>query len=119
MVQGCVTRICVRIAHVIEVAFCYDPKRPNGGEHPTVLAIQLIQVLPLVLDQLSFEAVRQVQPVHERVTRIAIAGIQLSLTLVTLAHVLAPARVVDSLAIAVTCVEHGLSSRLAFAGGTS
>ena len=62
-----------RIAHVIEVAFCYDPKRANGGEHPAVFAVQLTQALSLVLDQLSFEAVRQVQPVHERVTRIAVA----------------------------------------------
>jgi hypothetical protein len=79
VVQRVVAGIGRGVADVVQVSFGHHPKRSDRGEHPAVLAIQFVQVLALVLNQLALQPARQIQAVHKRVTRIALAWIALTL----------------------------------------
>ena len=59
-----VDRLILRIA---EIAFGHDPKRPNGRERSTVLAIQLVPVIA-VEHNLAFRTARQFEAVKEWVS---------------------------------------------------
>jgi len=82
-----VSRLIPRIA---EVSFGHDPKRPNGRERSTVLAIQFVSVIT-VEHALAFRATRQFETGEEWVSRI----IDVSLARITIAAILvAVARIV-------------------------
>ena len=86
------------VAKVLRVALADDAKGADGGEHPTVVAIQLIESLALVLHQFALDAAGQVQGVHEWVARITFSRVRISLLVPfgSVARVLTPTRFVDS-----------------------
>jgi hypothetical protein len=105
MIERVVPWIRGRVANVVQVTLRNDAKCANGGEHPGIFAIEFVQVLPLVLNKLALQAAREVEAVDERIARIAIAGVHLSVALVAIARVLAPAWVVNVIAVTVTGVR--------------
>ena len=91
-----VVKAVLGVAKVLRVPLADDAKRAYGGEHPTVIPIQLIQAFTVVLHQLALGATWQVQAVQEWVARITFSRIQISVPFGTVTRVLTPARFVDS-----------------------
>jgi hypothetical protein len=98
VIERVVARIQRRIASVVEIALRGDPKRPDGGEHAAVLAIEFVQVLAVVLYQFPLQTTWQIEAVHERIARVVAITI-VAVTFVSPAFVLAGVVIVTRIEI--------------------
>jgi hypothetical protein len=73
-----------------------------------VLAVQFVEALAIVLDQLTVHAARQLQALYERVAWVAISRVsvrlEVPLSVVRIAWIVKPTRVVDVEAVTVARV---------------
>jgi hypothetical protein len=99
----------VGVAELLEVMFPNNPKGPDGGQHAAVLAIQLVLALAVIDHHLAFESAGQVKTVDERVSRVALPRVEITVATVTIARVLAAPAVVP-VVIARACV--GIVTRI-------
>jgi hypothetical protein len=76
------------VTGIAEVAFGHDPKRTDGCERTTVVAIQFVPVLAIKHD-LALKPARQLEAVDKRVSRIDIsfARVTIANVVVAVAHV--------------------------------
>jgi hypothetical protein len=106
-----VARIERALTGIAEVAFSDNPKCPDRRERAAVLAVEFVGAIPVVQHNLSLEAARQVQALHERVPWVPIpVTVPLAPVFVAVARVVAPSRVVDiaavtRVAVTVTWIE--------------
>ncbi|PYR13610.1 MAG: hypothetical protein DMF99_00935 [Acidobacteria bacterium] len=72
MTEVSVARIERLVSGIAKIPFGHDPKCPDGGKRPAVVAIQFVPVSS-VEHNFALEAARQLEPFNEHVARIAVA----------------------------------------------
>ena len=65
-------RIARLITRIAEIAFGHDPKHADGRQGPAVIAVELVSVIAIHHD-LPFESARELEPLHERLSRIEVS----------------------------------------------
>jgi hypothetical protein len=78
------TRIVRLVSRVAEIALSDYPKRADGRQRSTVLAVQFVPIIA-VDNHLAFESARQFESVEKHISRVAIARIPVSLANVLVA----------------------------------